>query len=63
MKNYHIQPHKERHYYSVTYRYISQKVKLVYTATHVPVYHGGEKIATAIVIELFAIIVKLSTRL
>ncbi|MDZ4204874.1 MAG: IS21 family transposase [Bacteroidales bacterium] len=45
MKNSHIQLHKDRHYYSVPYQYIGQKVKVVYTATYVSVYLGGDRIA------------------
>jgi transposase len=45
MKNCHVQLHRDRHYYSVPYHYIGQKVKLVYTATYVAVYLGGERIA------------------
>ncbi len=45
MKNCHVQLHRDRHYYSVPYHYIGQKVKLVYTATYIAVYLGGERIA------------------
>ncbi len=45
MKNCYVQLHKDRHYYSVPYQYIGNKVKLVYTATHVSVYLAGERIA------------------
>lgn len=45
MKNSHIQLHKDRHYYSVPYQYIGQKVKVVYTATYVSVYLAGNRIA------------------
>ena len=45
MKNCHVQLHRDRHYYSVPYHYIGQKVKLVYTATYVAVYLAGERIA------------------
>jgi transposase len=45
MKNCHVQLHRDRHYYSVPHHYIGQKVKLVYTATYVAVYLGGERIA------------------
>jgi transposase len=45
MKNCHVQLHRDRHYYSVPYHHIGQKVKLVYTATYVAVYLGGERIA------------------
>jgi transposase len=45
MKNCHVQLHRDRHYYSVPYHCIGQKVKLVYSATYVSVYLGGERIA------------------
>lgn len=45
MKNCHVQLHRDRHYYSVPYHYIGQKVKLVYTVTYVAVYLKGERIA------------------
>jgi transposase len=41
----HVCLHEDRHYYSVPYRYIGRKVKLVYTARHVWVYCAGERIA------------------
>ena len=45
MKNCYVQLHKDRHYYSVPFQYIGNKVKIVYTATVVSVYLGGERIA------------------
>lgn len=45
MKNSHVQLHQDRHYYSVPFRYIGQKVKIVFTATHVGVYLNAERIA------------------
>jgi len=45
MKNSHVQLHRDRHYYSVPYKYLGQKVKIVYTATHVSIYLHGERIA------------------
>jgi transposase len=45
MKNSHVQLHRDRHYYSVPFRHIGQKVKIVYTATHVGVYLNIERIA------------------
>jgi len=45
MKNCHVQLHKDRHYYSVPYIYIGQKVKIVYTATYVSVYCQGQRVA------------------
>jgi transposase len=45
MKNCHVQLHIDRHYYSVPFQYIGNKVKIVYTATHVSIYLAGERIA------------------
>jgi transposase len=45
MKNSHIQLHKDRHYYSVPYRYIGQMSKIIYTPTYVSVYCQGERVA------------------
>jgi len=45
MKNSHIQLHKDRHYYSVPYKYIGQKAKIIYTRTHVGIYCKSERIA------------------
>ena len=45
MKNSHVQLHQDRHYYSVPFRHIGQKVKIVFTATHVGVYLNTERIA------------------
>lgn len=45
MKNCYVQLHKDRHYYSVPYQYIGNKVKIVYTAIHLSVYLAGERIA------------------
>lgn len=45
MKNSHVQLHKDRHYYSVPYRYIGQKVKISYSSTKVCVYLKNERIA------------------
>lgn len=45
MKNSHVQLHKDRHYYSVPYLYIGQKVKIVYTTTYVSVYCQGQRVA------------------
>jgi len=45
MKNCYVQLHIDRHYYSVPYQYIGNKVKIIYTATHVSVYLAGERIA------------------
>jgi transposase len=45
MKNCHIQLHKDRHYYSVPYKYIGKMVKIIYTHSHVSIYCEGERIA------------------
>lgn len=37
---------RDKHYYSVPYRHIGQKVKVIYTRTLVKVYLKGERIAT-----------------
>jgi transposase len=45
MKNCHVQLHKDHHYYSVPYRYIGKKVKIVYSVTYVSIYCDQERIA------------------
>jgi transposase len=45
MKNGYVQLWEDKHYYSVPYRYIGKKVKLIYSATKVSVYLDGERIA------------------
>jgi hypothetical protein len=45
LQNCHVQLHRDRHYYSVPYHHIGQKVKLVYTDTYVAVYLNGERIS------------------
>jgi len=45
MKNAHIQLHEDRHYYSVPYRYIGEKVKVRYTSKDVSIYLRGDRIA------------------
>jgi transposase len=45
MKNCYVQLHKDRHYYSVPYPYIGNRVKIVYTSRHVGIYLGTERIA------------------
>lgn len=45
MKNSHVQLHCDRHYYSVPYQYIGQKVKIVFTVTYVSIYIHNERIA------------------
>ena len=45
MKNSHVQLREDKHYYSVPYRYIGNKVKLCYTSKTVSIYLKGERIA------------------
>jgi transposase len=45
MKNSYIQLREDKHYYSVPYRYIGEKVKLSYTSKDVSIYLKGERIA------------------
>ena len=45
MKNCHIQLSDDKHYYSVPYRYIGKKVKMVYTISGVAAYYNKERIA------------------
>jgi transposase len=45
MKNAHVSLLEDKHYYSVPYRFIAKKVKLVYSSTQVSVYYKGERIA------------------
>ncbi|GHV21098.1 integrase [Bacteroidia bacterium] len=45
MKSSYIQLREDKHYYSVPYRYIGEKVKLSYTAKDVSIYLRGERIA------------------
>jgi transposase len=45
MKNCHVHLHDDHHYYSVPYRYIGKKVKLVYSASQVAVFYNRERIA------------------
>lgn len=45
MKNCHVQMREDFHYYSVPYRYIGKKIKLIYTKDHVMVFYHGEQIA------------------
>lgn len=44
-KTSHICLNPEKHYYSIPYRYIGKKVRVVYSASHVSVFFGGERIA------------------
>ncbi len=45
MKNAHIQLREDKHYYSIQFRYIGEKVKLSYTSKEVNIYLKGERIA------------------
>jgi len=45
MQNGHVQIRADRHYYSVPYRFIGCKVKLIYSASHVNVFYNKERIA------------------
>ena len=45
MKNCHVQLSDDKHYYSVPYRYIGEKVKLSYTSKEISVYLRGERVA------------------
>src|SRR5690606_29175488 len=44
-KTSHISLSPENHYYSIPYRYIGKKVKVVYSASYVSVFYDGERIA------------------
>ena len=44
---------RDKHYYSVPYQHIGQKVKVIYTRTLVKVYSKGKRIATHIRIQSF----------
>jgi len=45
MKNCHIHLSEDKHYYSIPYRFIGKKVKMVYSASQVSVYYNKERIA------------------
>lgn len=45
MKNGHVQLSVDKHYYSVPFRFIGKKVKLLYTSTRVEVFYRYERIA------------------
>ncbi len=45
MKNSHIHLSDDKHYYSIPYRFIGKKVKMVYSASRVSVYYNKECIA------------------
>lgn len=44
-RNYHVQLSEDRHYYSVPYQYVGQKVKVYYDSRTVEVYLNGQRIA------------------
>jgi len=46
MKNGHVCLGPDKHYYSVPYRFIGKKVKLLYSSSSVEVYYNYERIAT-----------------
>lgn len=45
IKNCHVQLRDDFHYYSVPFRFIGKKVRLIYTLRHVAIYCEGEQIA------------------
>jgi hypothetical protein len=45
MKNSHVQLYEDKHYYSVPFRFIGRKVKMIYTVSQVAVYHNKQCIA------------------
>jgi len=45
MKNAHIHLSDDKHYYSIPYRFIGKKVKMVYSTSQVSVYYNKERIA------------------
>ena len=44
-KNAHVLLAEDKHYYSVPYRYISQRVRLIYTQSSVEIYNQHQRIA------------------
>lgn len=44
-KNCHIQLSENKHYYSVPYRYIGRKVKVLYDTQHVEIFYENQRIA------------------
>jgi transposase len=44
-KNSHVWLGEDKHYYSAPYRYVGEKVKVVYTKTRVEIYHKQVRIA------------------
>jgi transposase len=45
MKNGYIQLWEDKHYYSVPYRFIGQRVKVIYSSSQVSVFYNKERIA------------------
>ena len=45
MKNGYVQLYEYRQYYSVPYRYIGCKIKMIYSSTQVSIYYNRERIA------------------
>lgn len=45
MKNCHVHLSEDKHYYSVPYRYIGKKIKLVYKGNHVSIFYNTARIA------------------
>jgi hypothetical protein len=45
MKNGHVGLSADKHYYSVPYRFIGKKVKILYTSTQVEIFYRYERIA------------------
>lgn len=45
MKNGYVQLSEDKHYYSVPYRYIGCKVKIIYSALQVSIFYNKERIA------------------
>src|SRR5690606_11336825 len=44
-RNYHVQLTEDHRYFSVPYQYVGKKVKVLYDAMTVEVYHGFDRIA------------------
>ncbi len=45
MKNSHVHLSEDKHYYSVPYRYIGRKVKMIYAASQIAIFYNKERIA------------------
>lgn len=44
MKNSHVHLSEDKHYYSVPYRYIGRKVKLIYTSHDISIFYNKERV-------------------